>query len=109
MPTAKPQIVVCTYRVRKGRDAEFRKLIRKHWSTLNRLGLVAKQPRLVLRGLGRDNLGDLIEIFAWKSRGFERAHKLPEVLAIWEPMELLCESRGGRPSMEFPHYERLPA
>ncbi|HYL59355.1 MAG TPA: hypothetical protein VEU51_10815 [Candidatus Acidoferrales bacterium] len=109
MPTAKPQIVVCTYRVRKGKDAAFRKLIRKHWATLNRLGLVAKEPRLVMRGLDRDNLGDLIEIFAWKPGGFERAHKLPDVLAIWEPMEMLCESRGGRPSMEFPHYERLPA
>ena len=107
MPASKPQIVVCTYRVKAGCDAEFRKLLRKHWPTLDRLGVVAPQPRLVLRGLAPDSRNDFLEVFAWNPGGFEIAHKAPEVLAIWEPMEQLCESRGGRPAMEFPHFETI--
>lgn len=107
MPPARSQIVICTYRVKKGQEGRFRKLITKHWALLNRLGLVAAAPRIVMRGAGRDNLGDLIEIFAWRSKGFERAHVMPEVLAIWDDMEKLCEARAGRLPMEFPHYERF--
>jgi hypothetical protein len=33
----------------------------------------------------------------------QRAHEHPEVLAIWEPMDTLCEQRNGKPNMEFPH------
>ena len=33
--------------------------------------------------------------------------KHPEVIAIWEPMAPLCESREGQPAMWFPHVERL--
>jgi hypothetical protein len=48
------------------------------------------------------------EIFEWKSAAaFEKAHAHSEVLAIWEPMDALCEPRDGRPNMEFPHVERL--
>ncbi|MGH7864769.1 MAG: hypothetical protein ACREQB_07255 [Candidatus Binataceae bacterium] len=105
MQREKPQVVICTYRVKRGSEAAFRHLLRKHWSVLNRMNLVTKQPRLVLRGLGNHNRGDLIEVFAWRRDGFQRAHKSPEVLAIWEPMEKLCQARGGHPAMEFPHYE----
>jgi hypothetical protein len=46
-------------------------------------------------------------VFAWKDRGFEVAHKHPEVLALWEPMEQMCEARNGHPATEFPHYTDL--
>jgi len=100
----KTAVVICSYRVRNGMEPEFRKLLRKHWSTLDRLGLVAKTPRLVLRSLGSKGC-EIMEVFAWKSGGFERAHKSPEVLALWEPMEQMCEARDGRPATEFPHFE----
>jgi hypothetical protein len=35
------------------------------------------------------------------------AHQHPEVLALWEPMEQMCEARGGHPATEFPHYAVL--
>lgn len=104
---AKSQIVICTYRVKAGKEPEFLKLLAKHWPTLKRLDLVEPEPRMVLRGLSKDNRNELIEIFAWNERGYEVGHKMPEVLAIWEPMEQLCEPRGGRPAMEFPHYETI--
>ena len=105
MRKAKPVAVVCTYRVKRGKEPAFRKLLRKHWLVLNRLGVVAKKPRLVLRAMTPERKGDLLEIFAWKPRGFEIAHKSPAVLAIWEPMEQLCEPRNGHPATEFPHFE----
>ena len=37
----------------------------------------------------------------------EKAHRHPDVQAIWEPMGSLCESRSGSPGMEFPHVERM--
>ena len=27
-------------------------------------------------------------------------------MAIWEPMGGLCEARGGKPAMSFPHVQR---
>jgi hypothetical protein len=107
MAKGKPVVVICTYRVKRNQEPGFRRLLRKHWATLNRLGLVAAKPRMILRGASSGTRGDLIEIFAWKPGGFERAHKLPEVLAIWEPMEQMCEARDGRPATEFPHFEML--
>ena len=34
--------------------------------------------------------------------GANRAHEIPDVMAVWEPMGKLCEARDGRPAMEFP-------
>jgi hypothetical protein len=107
MPNRKPQIVVCTYRVKRGGEAAFRRLLARHWPTLKRLGVVEAAPRLMLRGLAPERRSDFVEVFAWKPGGFQRAHSNPAVLAIWEPMEKLCEARGGLPATEFPHFERL--
>jgi len=64
----------------------------------------------VARGNEQDN-GEPIyfEIFDWSDGAVDRAHEHPEVMAIWEPMDQLCESRGGKPSMEFPHVDVLNA
>lgn len=104
---AKNPIVICTFRVKPGKEPEFRELLDRHWPTLNRLGLVAPEPRMILRGAGKGNDGDLVEIFAWKGNSHEIAHTLPDVRAIWGPMETLCETRGGRSAMEFPHFEPI--
>jgi hypothetical protein len=105
MATAKPQIVVCTYRVKPGNEKAFRRLLTRHWPTLKRLGLVMATPRLMLRGLAKENRSDFVELFAWKPRAFQSARTMPEVLAIWEQMEKLCAGRDRLPAMEFPHFE----
>lgn len=49
-----------------------------------------------------------VELLNWKdARGAERAHELPDVMAVWEPMGKLCEAREGRPPMEFPIVEPI--
>lgn len=107
MAKTNDQIVVCTYRAKPGREKDFIGLLKRHWTTLRKLGLVHDQPRLALQGRDSDRTSCFVEVFAWKDRGFDVAHKHPEVLAIWEPMEQMCEPRDGRPATEFPHYAAL--
>jgi hypothetical protein len=91
-----------------GAEKEFLKLLTAHWPTLNRLGLVHQEPRLVFRGKDGEKTTFFVEIFAWKNgRIFKRAHEYPEVTALWEPMEKMCEKRNGYPACEFPHVESL--
>ena len=104
----RPETVICHYRVRKGREAEFLSLLRRHWPTLRRLGSVTEEASQIYRGDDEQGRPMFWEIFHWKSAAaFEKAHQHPEVLAIWEPMDGLCEPRDGRPNMEFPHVERV--
>ncbi|MBL8227934.1 MAG: hypothetical protein JNL98_05635 [Bryobacterales bacterium] len=100
-----PETVICTFRVIPGKLDDFRKLLTLHWPVLHKLGLIEDSPHLALEGIDKGVEGDVVEIFAWKSReAVEIAHQSPEVLAIWEPMGMLCEARNGKPPMEFPHY-----
>jgi hypothetical protein len=100
--------VMCTYRVREGKEDAFIELLKKHWPTLNRLGLVTEERPQFFRGLDQANKPYFVEIFSWKdAQAPETAHHTPEVMAVWEPMGALVEERAGRPSMEFPHVEPL--
>jgi len=107
MAKTKEQVVVCTYRVKANREKEFIALLARHWPTLRKLGLVREQPRMVLQRRDTDTTSCFVEIFAWQDRGVEVAHQHPEVLALWEPMEQMCEARDGHPATEFPHYDVL--
>jgi len=102
-------IVVCTYRVKAGNEDAFTALLERHWPTLRELDLVTAEPPQHFRGFEQDGSGPLFfEIFTWKSPDAARsASQHPDVLAIWEPMDRLCEPRAGRPNMEFPHVRRL--
>ena len=107
-------ISMCTYRVKPGKEEEFESLLERHWTVLREAGLATDEPSAVYRGYPEEQneLGEkgpfFVELITWKSpSGPERAHELPAVAAIWEPMGLLCEDRNGRPAMEFPHVEKL--
>ncbi|NMP21431.1 hypothetical protein [Sulfobacillus harzensis] len=96
------QIVVATYRVKPECEHEFQMLLSKHWPTLRALGFVSDEPPIILRSV--DDPPTYTEIFTWVENGFEMAHEHPDVLAIWEPMDPLLESRQGLPRWDFPHY-----
>ena len=105
---ATPVYVICQYRVAKGNEKEFQKLLERHWPLLRELKLATRtRPR---HFLGQEQEGGQIffEIFEWVD---EDAHKLasqhPDLMAIWERMDKLCEARHGRPNMEFPHAVEL--
>lgn len=106
-PTA--ETVICTYRVRADALGPFCELLRRHWPTLSRLGLVTDTPeQLYVGGEHRGGEPIVVSIFEWVGgEAAERAHDHPEVADIWEAMEPLCEPRGGMPSMDFPHFRPL--
>jgi len=108
MAEERPETVICHYRVKGGCEEDFLALLQRHRPTLRRLGTVTDEPSRVYRGRDEQGRPTFWEIFDWRSAAaFEKAHQHPEVLAIWEPMDALCEPRDGRPNMEFPHVERV--
>jgi quinol monooxygenase YgiN len=103
---SKSEVVICTYRIKRRREAAFLKILSRHWPTLRRLGLATRQPATVYRGADKSKKTFFIEIFTWKSgEAMEAAHQSPEVMAVWEAMGKHMEERLGRPAMEFPHVE----
>ena len=100
--------VICLYRVSRGREAEFTRLLERHWPALRALDLVTDDPPQHFRGVEQDGGPLFVEIFKWKSEEAPSvAREHPEVMAIWEPMDKLTERRNGRPNMEFPHVQPL--
>jgi len=103
-----PETVICIYRVRKGNERKFARLLEKHWPVLRTLGLVTRRKARHFRGAEQDGAPLFVEMFEWvNGRASEEAHTHPEIAAIWEPMEMLCEIRAGKPAMEFPHVQPL--
>ncbi len=103
-----PVTVICLYRVASGSESEFSALLERHWPTLRGRGLVTEDPPRHYRGAEQDGRPLFVEIFRWASEeAAGTAHELPEVMAIWAPMDGLTESRDGRPNMEFPHVQPL--
>jgi hypothetical protein len=102
------ETVICLYRVKAGNEAKFQRLLARHWPALRALRLVTRRKPRHFRG-AEDGGGPLfVEIFDWvDGAAAEVAHTHPEVVAIWEPMDRLCEARGGKPNMEFPHVRPL--
>ena len=99
---------LCLYRVKAGSETAFRGLLKKHWPTLHRAGLAADEPSMIYQGTEKEGEPLFVELLTWKDQeGPDRAHELPEVMAVWEPMGKLCEPRDGRPPMEFPIVERI--
>lgn len=102
-------VAICTYRVKPGKDREFLALLRRHWPTLRDLELAENTPSLMFRGSDESGGTVFTEILTWRNETApNRAHEVPAVMAIWEPMGMCCEARLGRPPMEFPHVERIP-
>ncbi len=102
--------VVCTYRVRRGAEQEFERLLGRHLPTLAGLGLITEAPTRTLRRDDGDGTEgpEYVEVFDWGSEdAARRAAEVPEVIAVWEPMAALCEARGDRPAMEFPRHRSL--
>ena len=101
----KPHVTLCRYWVKPEKESEFRQLLSRHWPLFEALGLVAdRPPHLILRGQSRDGRLFYVETFPWKDAdAVQRAHELPEVAAVWEPMGACCTE------MEFSDVEPIEA
>jgi quinol monooxygenase YgiN len=84
--------VLVIYRVKQGKEQEFRQLLGKHWSTLNGAGLVSSEPSRVLRGDGGEQKALFIELFSWKdAKSATAAQQKPEVTSLWTSMAALVD------------------
>ena len=85
-------ITLCRYWVKPEKEVEFREALGRSWPLFEKLGLVANDPpHLVFRGRSKEGRIFYVETFPWTdSSAVERAHSLPEVAAVWEPMASCC-------------------
>lgn len=104
-----PETVICQFRVKPGSEDAFTDLLRRHWKVLRELELATPKPNQCYVGSERGIEGPLfVEIFEWvDAEASGRAHQHPAVSEVWEAMTPLCEERGGKPAMEFPHFQPL--
>jgi len=93
MRAAKPVSMLVRYYPRRGRERELLVLLRRHWPALHALGLVSGPRARLWRATDkRDGRVHFVEMFAWRSsRASDRAHREPEVTAIWGQMEPVLE------------------
>lgn len=95
MTASKPVSVLVTYRLNPGAEAQFLPLLKKHWPTLDRLGLVTKERPKIWRAENTRKAGAIsyVELMHWKDASCpEVAHQTPDVMKVWEPMGPLLES-----------------
>jgi len=99
-------IVICHYRPRADAVDALLELIREHRQTYREAGLATERPEYVYVGHEHDGSGPLvIAIFEWiDEEAVSRAHQHPKIGPMWERMDSLCETRAGRPGLEFPHF-----
>ncbi len=100
-------IVICHYRPRADAVDELLDLIRDHRREYRDAGFATERPEHVY--VGHEQRGGeplVIAIFEWiDAEASSRAHTHPKIAAMWERMDALCESRDGRPGLEFPHFD----
>jgi hypothetical protein len=96
-----PVDVLCIYRVKNGKDGEFRKLLEKHGPALKAAGLAGDAaPKIWKAESGRKPGTIYVEQMQWKDEhASSAAHQMPEVMAVWEPMGELTDG------MEFLHLQ----
>jgi hypothetical protein len=86
-PEAGPVSMLVVYRIKDGKEAEFLPLLKAHWPTLDRAGLVTAEPARAWRAEGKRGGIAFVETFQWKDpTSSEVAHQTPEVMRVWEPM-----------------------
>jgi hypothetical protein len=100
LPGPETETIHSVAHVKPGREAEYAKLSAETWALYTRLGLVLDHPHVVLRGADEKGRPYFVEIFTWKSPDIPD-HAQPEVKAIWKQLEDACESRDGRPGIDF--------
>lgn len=88
-----PVTVLVTYRPKKGKEARFLTLLKRHWPTLEKAGLVAPSPPRIWKASDkRTRRTYFVEMFEWRdARASDTAHRTREVMAVWGPMEPLLE------------------
>ncbi|MBZ5555103.1 MAG: hypothetical protein LAO21_20500 [Acidobacteriia bacterium] len=86
--------MLVSYYPKKGKEKKLLALIKKQWPVLHRAALVSKMNPQIWRASDKQTHRlFFVEMFQWKdARASDVAHRTPEVMAIWGPMEPLLEN-----------------
>jgi hypothetical protein len=97
--------MLVAYYPKAGQEEELLTLVRQHWPVLSKLGLVSDVASRVWRATDkRTGRRFILELFEWRDdTASERAHQLPQVMQVWEPMGALLED------MQFTKLEAAPS
>jgi hypothetical protein len=98
--------VMATFQVKPGMVDRLSLLLDKHFATISRLGL-GGGPKPVRFLLEQPTGPILYDIFDWNVGALSTAQDNLEVQALWGEIGACCESRGGKPGLDFPHVKRL--
>jgi hypothetical protein len=98
-----PETVHVTYHVQDGKLDEFLAVLKQHYPACLKLGLVLKQPHVILSGKESGGKPVVIEILTWKDGDAPDSvpEHVPEVKKIWDGLERLVEKRDGKPGIEI--------
>jgi hypothetical protein len=93
-----PETVLVTYRVKPGKEAEFRELLSRAWEGYRSDRLVFAEPHVVVQDT-EDGKPRFVEILTWVSRSIPE-HAPDHVKDVWKQEESLCERRGKHYGIE---------
>ena len=101
-PAAPTETVHVIDHVKPGKLDEFLTALKEHHPACLKLGLVLKQPHLILSGT-EDGKPVVIEILTWKDADAPDSvpHHHPEIKAIWDRLNALVEKRDGKRGIEI--------
>lgn len=88
-----PVTTLVTYRPKKGKSRELEELVRQHSPVLRASGLITDEPVRVWAATNK-RTGEtyFVEQFQWLDEEASAiAHQTPEIMAVWEPMNLVLE------------------
>ena len=107
-PAADPETVLVTYRITAGKEANFLKLVKAQWQTLQKLHAVTDAPHTFLRGREAKGGVYFVEVFTWTSASIPD-HAPAEVQAIWSELGKVCEARDGHAGIEIVEVDPIDA
>ena len=82
------RIVIVGYKPLPGKETELKNLIKNHWDTLDKEGLVSDRKPIICQS----NDGTIIEVFGWKSKeAIEQSHTNETVQKMWKKYAEVCQ------------------
>lgn len=96
-----PETVILTAYPKAGQADALAAVLARHWATAKDLKLVREDwPHVTLRVADRANLPYFVDVFTWRDGRIPDAAPAA-ILAIWQQMNALVESRAGRPGLDI--------
>lgn len=97
---ADPETIYCIYHVKPGHEKAFGEARANTWAIYRRLDLVQPKPHVVIGGKDGPAKPYVVEIFTWRDSAIPD-NAPPEVLEAWKKLGAECETRDGRPGIDF--------